>query len=199
MNVMKLPKIFFLTYFVSINLLIIQSGFPAQGRKLLKASEISKDELLPQNGLCFKITFLDKTKPIAKGWWFLSRDKMRIEIFIKNELDSTIHIEPPYSIPGDQTLSFQISKEEKIFLPKNIPVIKDTVPLKFLKIEPGSAYKDTIDVLADDDYNFNNGEIYELSAIYNSQWGAFIDDNGQRHPVWSGRIQSNSLEFRYQE
>ena len=69
--------------------------------------------------------------------------------------------------------------------------------MKFLKVEPGSVYRATINVLAEDDYDFIIGAIYELSAIYRSQWGAFIDKNGQIHPIWSGTIQSNNLKFKY--
>lgn len=195
---MNLSKTIFVNLCLfSISLLILQSELLGQGKKLFKASEISKNELLPKGALNFRISFLDQAKPISKGWWPFSKDKMWIEIFIRNELDSTIYIEPPYSIHGDQTMSFQIKQGKNMFLPKNIPVIKDTVPLKFLKIEPSSVYRDTINVLAEDNYDFKKGETYEISAFYYSQWAAFIDENGQKHPVWSGRIQSNSLKFKY--
>ena len=195
MRIFKLFSILILSFV----LCYAQQIYQDKGKRLFNNTEISKEILLPQDAISFHISFVDNKSPVNKGWWFFSRDKIKIEFTITNNSDSIFFIEPPHSSPigGNPTFSIsEIEKDSISLVPENLTIV-NFVPTKFIKMEIKEVHKDTVDILDNNSFNFKGGKRYKIKAIYYSQWAAFKDEMDKVQKIWSGTIESNDLEFIY--
>lgn len=166
--------------------------------QLHRADDLSDEVRVPEDALEMTISFLNKEKPVQKGFWIFAEDKLWIRYALTNRSDSTFYIEPPHYAPvgGNPTFSIKAKGNGKLLFPKKF-TSDEYVPLEFIKLEPKSAYTDTVDLLSLNGYSFVRGKSYKVRAIYSSLWGAFIDTSGKLNKVWSGTTKSNVIEFRY--
>jgi hypothetical protein len=169
-----------------------------QQPRLYKANELPEETLVPQAALKIEISFVNKKKPLRKGFWIFSHDRLEVEYRLINVSDSTFHIEPAHHAPLGGNPSFAIEGEGRhdSLSPGDLTIV-DFTPLKFIKLEPKSVYTGRVDLLSLNTYDFVKGEKYRITATYSSPWGAFRDETGRLRKVWSGTVRSNVLEFSY--
>ncbi len=194
-------SIFILISLLSFTFCFALQSTQKKGKRLFSDTEVSKASLLPKQAINFSISFIDKKSPINKGWWFFSQDHMEIEINLTNNSDSPFFVVPPHSSPigGNPSFSIIDSETDSVSLiPENLTII-NVVPKMFIKMEPNAVYRDTLDILEDNSYNFKLGKKYKIKAIYFSRWASFKDEMDSMQKIWSGTVDSNILEFIYPE
>lgn len=166
----------------------------------IRSEKLGTEMLVPENSLKIEISFLNEKEPLKRGFWIFSRDHLMLEIRLINSSDSTFYLEPTFYTRNESNPSFVIrSKADQSFVYSKGGVrIIEIFPNWFIKMQPHSVVKDTVDVFSIDEFELTEGTNYMINAMYgNSRWGAFKDKSGMLRKLWRGSVESNVLEFKY--